>query len=345
MGRVLLFLAFVAASLLARAQLPREEFDFDVPSGTEIFGGQANEVEVLFTFYFPVDEKRYLPVDRDLARILSSEPDVTAPKGIRARVVSSECEPRKLLVEKRGMIVEVSGAQIVTKLELRPRAGFEKSDQTVRVEYPLINSVFAMLGATPPGKPGTTFSVHVWPSAAAKQAVIAAEEEKLQQQREAEERAREAEWQARIAEAARVRREKEAKERARIEARARFIRAMQPYAAAMLVLAAIFMIWRKWFYPDLEVVLAAGGHVQKTLPAAAIAEAVAEPGSITQTAWAKNPFWRRRRIKLETFVSDTSAGPGAHRVDLLVSVGKSVRPGRYLAAVHDSAVRVTVLPA
>jgi hypothetical protein len=344
MRRVLLVLALLAASLPAPAQLPQQEFQFDVPSGTEVFGGQKNEVVVRFTFYFPVDATRYLPVDRDMAQVLSSAPGVTAPKGIRARVVSSVCQPRDLVIAKSDRIVEVSGAQIVTKIELEPRQGFERSEQTIRVEYPLIESVFAMLGSIPPAEASTTFTVDVWPSAAAKQAVLAAEEEKLRQKREAEMRAREAARQVAIANAARVQRENEAAERARREERARLLRKMQPYAAAVLVLFLIFLIYRKWLYPDMEVVLTSGGHVQHTLPEATIAEAEAEPGTITQTAWAKNRLWLRKRIKLETFVSDTSAGRGAHRIDLLVSVGKSVRPGRYLAAVHDAAVRVTIRP-
>jgi len=338
MRRLLIVVVLLAVHDSAAGQLISRAFEFRHPSNVEGFVGQPSTVTVRFFFYIPVDQQRYLPVDAELARILSAPPDVTAPPGISIRSVDSVCKPATLTIDDGTSVIGATGGIIDTTIQLVPDDSAADADHALTIQYPLVNAVFTMIGARPPGRPQTTLSLHVWRSVAAKEAFLRAEAEQRAKERAAAEKVRRAEEERR-------RQQSAAAERAKREARIRLLLELRPYAAAVLLLALAALLYRGWLFPDLTVSLRRGGHVQQRLPRAAIPERKAEPGTITETIWARNRVWRRKRIKVETFVSDAHTGSDAHAVDLLISVGTSVPPGRYVARSSKGVVKVVVTPA
>lgn len=129
---------------------------------------------------------------------------------------------------------------------------------------------------------------------------------------------------------------------------------------ALLLAGLGLYLRREWVWPSLRARLGPGECRQyhgavKPCPG----EGNVQPGTILQTLWAQSRRGRRQRIKVETFVAgeaweivgenglpfeDTAPraqGPG-ERYDLLVSVGRSVRPGTYLARAPNGSIRVRV---
>ena len=332
-----LLLAGVLSAGAAAAQSVR----FPVTQSEEAFGDRADVVQVRFKLHFPVDPLRYLPVDNDLAAILSTPPDIEAPASLRARVVSSVCTPADLTVYAAGGDeVTARGAEIITKIELRPRPLDAVKTQTVTLRYPLIDAVVAKIHGMSPGAAVARIDVQVWPSVAARDEFLAKEQERQRLEREAEERARIAREQAEERErAARELAERQARRGARIRLAIKSI----PYFAALFLAGFLLFLYRHWLAPDLTVTVARGAHLQQSLKSTPVDAADAEPGAILRTEWARNWMGFRRRIKVESFVADHVEGAGQHAVDLLVSVGRSVRPGKYVAAGAHGSVKVEVI--
>jgi HEAT repeat protein len=77
-----------------------------------------------------------------------------------------------------------------------------------------------------------------------------------------------------------------------------------------------------------------------------------EPGTILRTEWAYDRKGKRHAIKLETYVSNNSftqsfqinKGASPHQLynDLLITVGRSVKPGKYLADCDEGTVKITI---
>jgi hypothetical protein len=331
---------FLLAGLLSAGVAAAQSARFPVTQSEEAFGDRPDVVQVRFKFHFPIDPLRYLPVDDDLAAILSIPPDVEAPSSLRARVASSVCTPADLTVYAAGEAVTARGAEIITKIELRPRPPDAVTTQTVTLRYPLIDAVVAKINGISSGAAVARIDVQVWPSVAARDQFLAKEQERQRLEREAEERARIAREQAE----ARARAARELAERqARREARIRLAVKSIPYFGALFLVASLLFLYRHWLAPDLTVTVGRGSHLQQSLNSTPVDAADAEPGTILRTEWARNWMGFRQRIKVESFVADHVEGAGKHPVDLLVSVGRSVRPGKYVAAGAHGSVKVEVV--
>lgn len=116
-------------------------------------------------------------------------------------------------------------------------------------------------------------------------------------------------------------------------------------AVLLLLAAAAAVCWRRWIWPSVKVAMPAGGYEQvrsvlRPLPE----DKDAEGGRILRTTWACSLRGRRARIKVESFAreEDSSASGAKSRHDVLVSVGASVKPGKYLARGADGSVRIKV---
>lgn len=129
---------------------------------------------------------------------------------------------------------------------------------------------------------------------------------------------------------------------------------------AVLLLGMIVYFRRKWLWPSVKVCLHPGEcrQIRKAVRRC-VADGDAEPGAIVRTLWAHSRFGRRRRIKVETFAAGEAWEIVGHegqafadvaplvrnpyeRNDILVSVGRSVRPGAYLARGSNASVRIRV---
>jgi len=107
---------------------------------------------------------------------------------------------------------------------------------------------------------------------------------------------------------------------------------------------------RGWFRPDLQITSSPGQvSVERArLPVSDHSESVAPLGSWLATSWARH--WRagRQHLKIEIFAGDYQAAEDTVRrrdhVDVITSVGVSVRPGRYVAVHELNAIQVLVTP-
>lgn len=301
----------------------------------EAFGDRADTTEIRFQFYFPVDQRRYLPVDRDLAAILSFTPAIEAPRGLHARVVRSVCRPKAMVIEEGDYTIGAEGGEMVTEVELRPDAPNEVTDEMVKIRYPLLDAVVAKIDGISPGPAEVNLAVHIWPSVAARDETVRAEAERVRREREAREQARRA--QAIADEKTRIAREK-AEAEARKAARIRLLHQSIPFAIVLAVIGFVLFLYRHWISPDLILTATGGSHLQKSLPKGRSSDA--EPGTILHTAWARDWMGFRKRIKVESFVADhAAAGEKKPGIDVLVSVGKSVPAGKYVA----ESVKIVVL--
>jgi HEAT repeat protein len=128
----------------------------------------------------------------------------------------------------------------------------------------------------------------------------------------------------------------------------------------VLLVGTILYLRRKWLWPSMKVRLGPGECCQyRKAVKKGPGDGHAEPGAITQTLWAQSRFGRRQRIKVETLATGESweivgedgrsfkdtaplAQNPKERNDVLVSVGRSVRPGTYLARGANVTIRVRV---
>lgn len=290
---------------------------FPVTQTAEAFSGQPTRVNVRFQFYFPVDNERYLPVSQDLAARLSTWPAVTAEPGLRVRVVTTVCEPVSLQVPVAQGTATVTGGEIASQFEITPDSSVIQGAHEITLNYRAIDLISAYVRARAAVPAEVRITVDVWPSHSAKlEAARLAEEKRL--------------------------REEALEAHAWYEARVRLIKRLLPFLAVALLIGALLYWNRKWIWPDVSLKLTAGGYEQRrrALPMMD-GEKKAEPGTILQTVWATNRRGRLQRIKVETFVSEEKSQNFA-QLDLLVSVGKSVRPGIYLAKAPNGVARIIV---
>jgi len=315
----------------------------------EAFLDHPITVTVTFKIFFPKDKKRYVPVSPALAQVLSSPPTVYAKPELRVRVIRTECVPKDVIAAVGGEVVGGKGGLIDCEIEIAPVRSFKKGDYDFILAFETIDTTFNMLNSTETlPKAVAHIQVEVWPSLAAKQeALRAAEAERKRkeemaaqvrrEQQEAEARARkqkeEADTQAR-------RQREEAEAQARHDARIAMMKKAAPFLGIGLFLATVVWLKRKWFWPDFKAYIPVGTNMQ--FESALPGRSGLETGTILHTAWAKARHGRRSRIKVETFIADSLSGRTLGKLDLLISVGMSVRPGVYLAILPGSFVRVHV---
>src|SRR5258706_3132159 len=73
--------------------------EFPVIASAEAFRGRTTRVEISFNIFFDVDDKTYVPIKAELARILSADPIVESKAGIVGQVVSNYCLPHEFVVK------------------------------------------------------------------------------------------------------------------------------------------------------------------------------------------------------------------------------------------------------
>lgn len=312
--------------------------DFPVRQSAEAVRGQTQRVTVSFNVYFPIDDTRYVPVKEELAKLLSASPRIGAEPGMRVDVVRTVCTPKMLTLTEELKVVGVMGGVVLCEIDVTPDEAVEPGFHDLVLFFDHLSLAFVALGTkTPALKAEAHVRVQVWASAQAKEeAMRRAEEEKR--------RAAEAQ-----------RRQEEIDARKRFERLARIGKWVGVGLAAAVL--AVFALWlrRKWIWPDLRLKIPAGGHEQLHHAMSGLsADVHAEPGSILRTAWAQSRLGRRQRVKVEILTTETGLAESPHGKredkspvahDVLVSVGSSVRPGKYLARLAEGAVLVEVLGA
>jgi hypothetical protein len=341
------------------AQAPEKVNDFPIMKFIEAYNGKTERTNTSFNIYFPADDNRYLPIREELAARLSVAPLVSPDSGLQARVTNTLCTPKKLLIEMDSGFGYVDGGEIRCDVEITPTPSAKRGTHEVKLSFTFVDLINQELKGLPPtSRAVAVFKVDVWPSPEAKQAALRSAEE--QRQREADAKADALRQKQELA------REK-LREQEELEAQARRegFRAIAWKAATVLALllpfGAFIYLKRKWLWPEMKLELAQGEH--KQLRAAVRGPRNGkhvEPGTILQTTWARNFIGRRHRIKLETFSSeDSSHMLGLHRsqaehqsvgfeengdskLDLLITVGASVRPGSYLSKVRNHGIRIKV---
>jgi hypothetical protein len=336
-------------SAVGASQTAADANQFPVLLKAEAFLDHPITVTVTFKIFLPKDKKRYVPVSPTLAEVLSSPPIVYAKPELRVSVIRTECVPEDVIAAVGGEVVGGKGGHINCKIEIAPVRPVKKGDYDVILAFETVDTTFNMLNSTETfPKAVAHIQVEIWPSVAAKQeALRAAEAERRlkeemaaqarREQQEAEARARkqkeEADTQARL-------QREEAEAQARHDARIALMKTASPFLGMGLLLAIAVGLQRKWFWPDFKAYIPAGTKMQ--FDSALPARSGLETGTILHTAWANARHGTRSRIKLETFVADNLSGRTLGKLDLLISVGMSVRPGVYLAILPGGAVRVHV---
>jgi hypothetical protein len=364
-GAVLLLACTWCALCLGQASdLPFDQAnEFPVTTTAEVVRGRSQRVTIDFNVYFSVDDKRYVPVKPELAKLLSVPPEVHSEPGLRVRTISAECTPRKLTVFEKTAIVTVTGGSVRCEIEITPESFMEPGTHEVTLSFDAIEAAFLALKTNLAEiKPEARVAVLVWESAAAKQEAERKIAEEKQRREEVERVAQQA------AEAARQREAELAAERRWQIAMAAVKYCLIFLAAATPVGLALFA-GRKVLWPRLKATVAAGQCRQyiRCMPARE-EHASAEPGTIFETLWATDWRGRRQRIKVEVFVAEDSSAekerheypamaahdgmldlteepsedPHVRRHDVLVAVGASVPRGLYLAACPAGAVRIMV---
>ena len=341
--RVTLYLSFVAITLhtcsaSGASQVVADANQFPVSVRTEAFNDHPINVKVVFKIFLPKDNKRYIPVSPTLAQFMSSSPDVYAKPDLRVRVIRTECIPEDVTATVGGNEVMGKGGVIDCEIEIAPLRSVRRGVYDVILSFGMIDKTFDMLSSTVSlPKAVVHIQVETWPSPAAKQeALLAAEAERKRK----EEMAAQARHQKEEAEAQARRQKEEAEAQARHEARIRMLKLVSPYLGLGLFLAIIVFLKRKWLWPDFKVRLQVGKKMQ--FDNVLRGRGGMEPGMILHTAWAKAWYGTRQRIKVETFAAEGLHSDSRSKLDLLVSIGTSVRPGVYLAKLPNGAIRVYV---
>jgi hypothetical protein len=324
--------------------------DFPAVASAEGFRGRTTRVEVSFNIFFDVDDTTYVPVKTELARILAAEPIIESKAGIVGQVVSNYCLPRELNVKMGQDIGRGTGGTIQTMIEVSLSRTAPLGDQVIRVLYPVIDTAMERLSNRPGRSHAVAaITVTVWASPEAKQAALRKLEDEARQRRQAEEEQRiqaqkEQEEAQRLRDEEARRQEALASQRTSEARKAAFV-AFLHFLPEIALGAVLLVLCAPWFWPTASVTAKAGQHehLSKVVPARH-SEGYDEPGTILQTAWARGLLWRRHRLKVETFVSeDAGANDGDNRrLDLLISVGQSVRRGIYLAKTPNGPIRVRV---
>src|SRR6185295_8331389 len=92
-------LLLAACNANAQSVIDTYRLRFPLTQSAQVFTNQPAPVNVSFEIYFPIDEKRYLPIRDELARSLGAQPEVTADRGLHVRVLRTVCTPQRLTVE------------------------------------------------------------------------------------------------------------------------------------------------------------------------------------------------------------------------------------------------------
>lgn len=325
-------------SRFALSQIVADANRFPISLKTEAFLDRPTTARVSFKIIFPKDDERYVPVSAELAGLLSSPPDIKANPDLRVRAVNTQCFPEDIVAVAGATMVTLKGGIVNCDIEIAPSQSVKKGVYNIVLTFPTIDAAFDMIGSVESfPKAVAQIQVEVWPSPEAKEKALRAAEEERRRKEEAAAQVRREQEEA----AAQVRRQKEeAEAKERRELRIELLKKSSPYLGVGLFLVIVVFLKRKWLWPDFKAYTTAGSNTQFNNVVSG--RDGLEPGTILHTTWAK--AWRgtRQRIKVETFVAESPSEHTHSKLDLLVSVGASVRPGVYMAIVPGCAVRVSV---
>jgi hypothetical protein len=336
-------------SAFGEAQIIADANQFPLSLKTEAFSDHSITLKVSFKVFFPKDSKRYVPVSPTLAQFLASPPDVYAKPELRVRIIKTECIPDDVVALVDGDVVMGKGGIINCEIEIAPLQSVKRGVYDIRLAFVMIDTTFNMLDSTESfPKAVALIQVETWPSLAVKQETLLAaetarkrkEEVAAQARRQKEEADALARRQKEEADALARRQKEEAEAQARHEARIRLLKVVSPFLGLGLFLALVVFLKRKWIWPDFKVAIPAGTNLK--FDSIRRVHHGVEAGTILQTAWAKTLYGTRQRIKVETFAADSLHADARSDLDMLVSVGASVRPGAYLARLPSGGVRVNV---
>jgi len=321
--------------------------NFPVIVTGEAVVNESTRIEIKFKIFFAVDEQRYLPVDSRVAEFLSLPPLVSASPDLNVRVLKTECQPREMVISMGGVDETGTGGEVTCLIEITPARNAQVGQRNLNLTFPAISMVFYRI-TNRTVNARVDVSLTVWASQQAKQEARRVEQEKQRQQQEV----------LRIA-AEKQRQQEALAAQKRREERIRFLKGLLPYMLILLLIAFLVFLQRKWIWPDVKVSMSPGESSQLQSAIRMLKdEEGTEPGTILNTVWARRWLAGRRRIKVETFASDETFRSGGlkrgkqpsgkrrgysdKKLDVLVSVGASVRSGIYLAKNPNGAVRITV---
>lgn len=347
LGSVLVVLHICSAFVVSQTAYDANRFPISL--STEAFLDRRTIVEVSFKIFFPKDDERYVPVTAALAEFLSFPPDAYAKPELGVRVIRTECIPEDMIVEMATKTVKVKGGTVNCALEIAPVRTVKKGLYNIKLAFSTIDSVFDRIGSMSSfSKAVAQIQVEVWPSPQAKQAALRAAEEERRRKEEAaakirreqqEAEAREHRQREEAAIQAQLQKE-EAEAREQYEVRIRLLKNVGPYVGLALFSALIIFLKREWLWPNFKGYATVGNNMQ--FNDALEGRGAGEPGTILHTSWAKALHGTRKRIKVETFIPEAGLARTHCKLDLLISVGRSVRPGIYLAVLPSGTVRVRV---
>lgn len=287
----------------------------------ECFHSESLPVKLEFLIYFPAGNDRYQPVNFELANLISLEPPmVTAPDGVRVEGQELTCVPEMLEIPKGGSVVRVMGGRATYKALIRVDETVSTGPAGVTLRFHTIDLIREMIPSTG-AKLRTTAELNltIWTSKAAREELLRlqAEEKKSTAARHAQQR------------------------------KEMLILGGGILGAFLLILLIGFGIraaFRPWLAPDLRVTIQPGAHVQhRNVLTLANSGRKIEPGTVLETLWATDRHGKRHRIKVETFAAgDSEIRVNQEKLDVLVSVGKSVGRGKYLAQSGGGNVLISV---
>ena len=283
-----------------------------------------------FLIYFPIDDKRYRPVDANLARLIGKgHPSVEAPAGINIETKSVLCVPTSLKVIKGTKVMGVTGARITYRGHVKIDDRFSGGSATAVLQFRSVDMISALLPQSSAQRKPTQVrvSLSIYESKAAHEEMIRKVEEEHKAKIEEEERKKEALKKTEAAEQARKRK--------------RTLIWGGSIIGVIVLLVGIyklvFAIYRPWLTPDVSVRVNPGKHVQKPgVLAFAKSEDKERTGVVHETLWAVDRKHRRQRIKVETFAA------GERLLDVLVSAGASVKKGKYIAKAAGGNILITI---
>jgi hypothetical protein len=324
--------------------------EFPVEVSADGYRGETTKVELTFKILLTAGETTYVPIDDNIARILSAEPTTESTAGIAAHIASNYCSPQELAVKMGEDIGRGTGGVFQTTIDLGVGKTAALGDQVVRIYYPLIDAAMERLSNRKGQSPAMAIiNLKVWASPQARQAAIQKLEDEALKKRRAEEeqilQAQKAQEEAQRVRDAEEKRQQDLDNQKRVEMWKASFFAFLKLLPIILLVVMIFVRYAPWLWPAASVTTAAGQHEHlDRLVSARKLEGVGQPGAILQTAWARGVFGRRQRLKVETFVSEDEDFPSntVRKLDLLVSVGQRVRAGTYLARMPNGAVRIRV---
>lgn len=353
MSAVVTVLAALGPAAKARAQPSAAEDElsavdtFPRQVDAEVVRGSELRISGSFVFFLPTGDAGYLPLSQALAERLSAAPRVSGGVGVRTVSVGSDCAPVQAVYITDQHFRRLRAGRLRWNAVLAVETGAPAGKRTVQIDFPEIHTALSMLSDSErideSVVPKVVVTLNVWSSEGEKQEVARTTQVKIASMRAAY--------------------------------HGRLLRWGGAGGGTLLVLVIAFLLLRHRLWPDVEVEVQPGSHLQKREAISRRRSDAGVPlGTLVETVWARR-YFRRRPIKVEYLLGvsndshdgDTAAEQDLHeqvvqifthgedkatkplrwsgntaRLDVLVSVGRSVKRGRYIAKGAHGSVSVRV---